>query len=207
VDPGFFMVETVMTARFKAPLAVAALVLTFASAPALAQDSSWFVGVGIGYLKSDEACPGATVGAACDDKATTWKIFGGYRFNSYLGIELGLSDMGDWPASVSGLGAATAKLRVFETVLVGTLPLGQYFSVYGKAGAYQWDADYKFPAGVAGSADSNDKDLTYGAGVRINFTRNAALRLEWQRYNNLGDAATTGRFNADVFGAGALISF
>ena len=207
MDPGFFLSETQMIARFKAPLAVVALVFSFASTSALAQDYNWFVGVSVSYLKSDVACPGATVGAACDDKATTWKLFGGYQFNSYLGIELGLSDMGDWPASVSGLGPATAKFRVFETVLVGTLPLGKRFSLFGKAGAYQWDADYTFPAGVAGSADSNDKDLTYGAGVRINFTRNAALRLEWQRYNKLGDPATTGRFDADTFGVGALVSF
>jgi OOP family OmpA-OmpF porin len=115
--------------------------------------------------------------------------------------------MGDWPASVTGLGAATAKLRVFETVLVGTLPLSQRFSIYGKGGIYQWDADYEFPAGVAGSADANGKDYTYGAGVKFNVTRNTALRLEWQRYNKVADPATTGSFNADVFGVGALISF
>jgi len=201
------MDETTMIAHIKAPLAVLALALGFASTPALAQESSWYVGLGIGYLKSDEGCPGAATGATCDDKATTWKIFGGYQFNSYLGIELGLSDMGDWPASVTGLGPATAKFRVFETVLVGTLPLGQRFSVYGKAGAYQWDADYEFPAGVAGSADANGNDYTVGAGVKFNFTRNTALRLEWQRYNKVGDRATTGSFNADVFGVGALVSF
>lgn len=193
--------------RFKPFLTAAALATGLASTPALAQDSSWFVGVGISYLKSDEACPGAAAGAACDDKATTWKIFGGYQFNSYLGIELGLSDMGDWPASVTGLGAATAKLRVFETVFVGTLPLSQRFSIYGKGGIYQWDADYKFPAGVGGSADADGNDFTFGAGVRINFTRNTALRLEWQRYNKLGDPATTGRFNADALGVSALVSF
>lgn len=193
--------------RFKPFLTAAALASGLASTPALAQDSSWFVGVGISYLKSDEACPGAAAGAACDDKATTWKIFGGYQFNSYLGIELGLSDMGDWPASVTGLGAATAKLRVFETVFVGTLPLSQRFSIYGKGGIYQWDADYIFPAGVGGSADADGNDFTFGAGVRINFTRNTALRLEWQRYNKLGDPATTGRFNADALGVSALVSF
>lgn len=196
-----------MIARIQLPLALAALVLATASAPATAQHPGWFAGVGIGYLKADESCPGAAPGAGCDDKATTWKIFGGYQFNPYLGFELGLSDMGDWPASVAGLGAATAKFRVFEAVLVGTLPLGQHFSLYGKAGAYMWDADYEFPAGVAGGADSDGNDLTYGVGLRYHVTRNASLRLEWQRYNKLGDPAMTGRFNADVFGVGALLSF
>jgi OOP family OmpA-OmpF porin len=92
-------------------------------------------------------------------------------------------------------------------LLVATLPVSQHLSLYGKAGIFQWDADFDFPAGVAGSADANGKDYTYGLGVRYNLTRNAALRLEWQRYDDVGDPATTGRFKADVFGVSALISF
>jgi len=88
-----------MIARIKPPLAIAALVLATASAPAPAQDMGWFVGLGIGYLKADDECPGAAVCSACDDKATTWKIFGGYQFNPYLGFELGLSDAGQSPMS------------------------------------------------------------------------------------------------------------
>jgi len=199
---------TSMKVRIKPLLAAVAFMLAAISVPAPAQDGGWFAGLGIGYLKFDDGCPGtAATGAACDDKDTTWKLFGGYQFNAYLGVELGLADMGDRPATVTGLGPATAKFRVFETLLVGTLPLNQHFSVYGKAGIYQWDVDFEFPAGVAGSADANGNDYTVGLGVRYNFTRNAALRLEWQRYNSMGDRNTTGRFNADVFGVGALVSF
>jgi opacity protein-like surface antigen len=201
------MGATMMIARIKPPLAIAALVLATASTPAPAQELGWFAGLGIGYLKADEACPGASAGAGCDDKATTWKIFGGYQFNPYLGFELGLSDMGDWPASVAGLGAATAKFRVFEMTLVGTYPLSKRFDVYGKAGVFMWDADLEFPAGVAGGADADGNDYTYGLGLRVHVTPNAALRLEWQRYNNLGEQNMTGRFNADVFGIGALLRF
>ena len=43
--------------------------------------------------------------------------------------------------------------------------------------------------------------------MRYHVTRNAVLRLEWQRYNNLGERSMTGRFNADVFGVGALLRF
>lgn len=194
-----------MIAHIKPRLALVALVLATASAPA--QDLGWFAGLGIGYLKADDECPGAAVGAACDDKATVWKMFGGYQFNPYLGFELGLSDMGDWPASVAGLGAATAKIRVFEVVLVGIYPLSTRVDVYGKAGVFTWDGDFEFPAGAAGGADADGNDYTYGLGLRVHVTRNAALRLEWQRYNNLGEQSMTGRFDADVFGVGALLRF
>lgn len=197
-----------MMLRTKPFLAVVALALTAVSTPALSQDAGWFAGLGIGQMETDDACPGtAAPGVSCSEKDTTWKIFGGYQFNSYLGYELGLVDLGERSASLGALGPATAKFRIFELLLVGTLPVSQRFAVYGKAGIFQWDADFELPAGVAGSADANGNDYTYGLGVKYHFTRNAALRLEWQRYNEVGDPSMTGRFNVDVFGVNALISF
>ncbi|MGH8660556.1 MAG: outer membrane beta-barrel protein [Burkholderiales bacterium] len=189
-------------------LAAIALMPAAIPAAALAQDARWFAGVGIGYLKTDDACPAtAAPGGTCEDKDTTWKIFGGYQFSSYFGYEVGLADLGERPASFSGLGAASARFRIFELLLVGTLPVSREFAVYAKAGAFGWDADYTFAPGVAASADANGTDFTFGIGVTYRLTRNAALRLEWQRYRDIGDPATTGTFDADVFGVGALIRF
>lgn len=175
---------------------------------ALAQDANWFVGFGIGQMKTDGACPvNAAPGTDCEEKNTSWKIVGGYQFNTYLGVELGLDDFGNLPASVSGIGSASVSFRIFELTLVGTLPLSQRTSVYAKAGIFQWNADYDFEVGNSAFGDASGKDYTYGLGVKYQLTRNTALRLEWQRYNNVGDPATTGKFNADVLGAGAVLSF
>lgn len=187
---------------------LSAVALMLASAPALPQDTSWFVGLGIGHMKTSDDCPvTAAPGANCEDEDTTWKIFGGYQFNTYLGVELGLVDMGERPASLSGLGPASAKLRIFEVTLVGTVPVGQRTSAYAKAGIFQWDADFELPAGGSGYADANGNDYTYGLGVKYQLTRNSALRLEWQHYDDVGDRGTTGKFSVDVFGVGALFSF
>lgn len=197
-----------MNRRTRISLAALTLTLVSAPTPACAQEAGWLFGFGFGYQKSDDNCPAAaTAVVPCDDKGTTWKIFGGYQFNSYLGVEIGLVDLGDRPAFVSGFGVASAQFRIFETLIVATLPLGERFAFYGKAGIYQWDADFEFNPPVAGSADANGNDYTYGLGVKFNVTRNAALRLEWQRYEDVGDPATTGRFKADVFGVNALIRF
>lgn len=195
-----------MKLRFKRLLTTALSVPCMACAPALAQD--WFVGLGTGHLKTGDACPAGSVpGATCEDKDTTWKIFGGYQFNSYLGYELGLVNLQERPASLPGIGPLPARLRVFEVSVVGTIPVSRSFSLYGKAGIFHWDADYQLPPGFTGPADANGSDYTYGLGVKYNFTRSFALRLEWQRYDDVGDPATTGRFEADTFGIGALISF
>jgi OmpA-OmpF porin, OOP family len=193
--------------RFKPFLFAALLMLGAVPAPALSQ-TGWYVGLGAGQLKTGDECPtGAAPGANCEDKDSVWKLFGGYQFNQYLGYELAISDMGQRSASLAGIGVATARFRFFEIALTGTLPLGQRLSAYGKAGIFTWDIDYDLPPGFIGSADSNGNDYTFGLGVKYQFTRNFAMRVEWQRYNNVGDPATTGRFDADTFGLGALISF
>lgn len=184
-------------------LVAAGLALGALPVPALSQDASWYVGLGAGRLKADECSPPP---ASCSDADTAWKLFGGYQFNQYLGYELAIADMGTRPATLAGIGPATANFRFFEFTLTGTLPLGQRLAAYAKAGIFTWDIDYDLPASFAGSADSNGNDYTFGLGLRYHFTRNFALRLEWQRYNDVGDAAT-GRFNADTFGVGALVSF
>jgi OmpA-OmpF porin, OOP family len=193
--------------RFKAFLFAAVLVLGAVPAPALSQ-AGWYVGLGAGRLKTGDECPtGAAPGASCEDEDTAWKLFGGYQFNPYLGYELAIADMGQRSASLSGIGVVTARFRFFETVLTGTLPMGQRLSAYAKAGIFAWDIDYDLPPGFIGSADSNGNDYTFGLGVKYRFTRSFALRLEWQRYNDVGEPTTTGRFNADTFGIGALLSF
>ena len=197
-----------MISRISPVLAAVALLLAAVPTAAPAQDAGWYVGLGIGRARSDDGCTGsAPPGITCNDKDTTWKIFGGYNINAYLGVELGLVDLGERPAFVTGLGPATAKFRVFETLLVGTLPIGERFSIYGKAGIFQWDADYSFAPGSAGGADSTGKDYTVGLGVKYHVYRNAAVRLEVQRYNKVGDASMTGRFDVDVFALGALVRF
>jgi len=189
-------------------LAAVAFMLAAVPTAALAQDAGWFAGAAIGYMKTGDACPAAAVtGVACDDQGPTWKIFGGYQFNSYFGYEFGVADMGDRAASFSGIGLATAKFRVVDFLLVGTMPVSQQLSVYAKAGVFAWDADYTFAPGISASADANGGDYTFGIGVAYNVTRNASLRLEWQRYNKVGDAGTTGKFDVDVFGLGALFKF
>jgi OOP family OmpA-OmpF porin len=190
--------------RFKPLLIAALLVLGAVPRPALPQDAGWYVGLGAGHLKPDECSPAP---AACDDKDTSWKLFGGYQFNRYFGYEIAIADMGKRTASLAGIGAATANFRFFEMTLTGTLPLGERLSAYGKAGIFTWDIDYDLPPGFIGSADSHGNDYTFGLGVKYQFTRNFAMRVEWQRYNDVGDPAATGRFNADTFGIGALVSF
>lgn len=174
-----------------------ALLLAAISAPALAQESGWYGGLGIGQSEFKEGC--GIVAVACDDKDTAWSIFGGYQFNANLGAELGYTDLGDATAAGASLGA-----KGFELTGVGTVPLNQQFALYGKLGFYRWDVDATRPGA---SFSETGTDPTFGAGVKFNLTRTFALRAQWQRYQDLGDSATTGTSDADVIGVSGVLKF
>lgn len=173
------------------------LALAAASTPALSQqDAGWYGGLGIGQSEFKDGCTGLT---GCDDKDTAFNIFGGYQFNQNLGAELGYTDLGEVSAAGAGVEA-----KGFELTAVGTLPINQQFAVYGKLGFYRWDVDASAPGA---SFSETGTDPTYGVGVKYNLTRNFALRAHWQRYQDLGDDATTGSSDADVIGVSGVLRF
>jgi len=182
--------------------------LVAASTPALSQDTGWYGGIGIGQSKFKDSCSGVSgPGIACEEKDTAWKIFGGYQFNRNFAGEFGYTDLGKTTLSISGFGSASIGARGFELSGVGMLPVSQQFSVYGRLGLFHWDVDFKDGTGLVGSASASGTDLTYGLGASFSFTKNSALRLEWQKYQDVGDTNSTGSGDITVIGVGLAVKF
>lgn len=185
-----------------------------AATSALAQDVGFYAGGAVGQAKAKDSCSGITgagfVGG-CDDKDTAWKIFGGYQFSRHLGVEAGYVDLGEFTASGTILGApaaASAEAKGLEVVAVGTIPFTQQLAAYGKAGAFRWDVDTRAAVGAAAAGGGDDGvDFTYGVGLKYDFTRNLAARLEFQRYNNVGETNTTGQSDVNLWTLGVMFKF
>lgn len=207
-----------MTTEMNRKLFPAAIALSglLAGAPAALaqQDAGFYAGGAIGQAKAKDACTGlggTGFAGSCDDKDTAWKIFGGYQFNRNLGAELGYVDLGEFTASGTFLGApATASIEAkgVELVGVGTIPFTPQLAAYGKAGIFRWDVDSSARVG-AGAAAANDDgtDFTFGVGLKYDFTRNLAARLEFQRYNNVGETNTTGQSDVNLWTLGVMFRF
>jgi len=182
-------------------------------APAMAQDAGFYLGGAVGQSRLKDACEGLTI--ACDEKDTGWKVFAGYQFNRYLGIEGGYVDLGKASASgtITGVGVTgNAEVKGWELLGVGTLPIANNFSAYGKVGFFRWDLDVSATAVVPGfavstSASDDGTDMTFGVGLKYEFTRNVAARLEWQRYNDIGGSNTGGKSDVDLFSLGVVFKF
>jgi OOP family OmpA-OmpF porin len=178
----------------------------FAQARGAAADTGWYVGGSFGQSTTDCNVP---AGFSCDDKDTAWKIFGGYQINRNFAAEAGYSQLGEVTATGGGVNAK-AKATAWDLVGVGSYPLSNQFSIYGKLGFY--NGEVKVSSNVAGgSGKKTTTDLTYGAGVQYNFSRNLGLRGEWQRYASAKQPATTvtveDKSDVDVLSIGVVYKF
>jgi OmpA-OmpF porin, OOP family len=169
--------------------------------PAFAQDQGWYIGASLGQSKAKDGCD--DVVGSCDDKDSAWRILGGYQFNKNLAVEFGYTDLGEVSGDETGFGAFSVESNVFELVAVGSWPFADKFSLYGKLGLYRGDTD----ASAAGiSVSESNTDLTYGIGLRWDFTKNLGARLEYQIYGDVG-GGDIGESDAEVISLGVIWKF
>ena len=209
---------------------LAALVLAGGSVAALAADSGWYAGVGVGGSKAKDFPSAAEVDAmlladygivatsTADDTGTAWKLFAGYRFNKNFALEGGYADLGkatfDSIVTVPAAGTVSLawKAKAWSLAAVGILPVTDQFEVFGKVGAHRWDLDASVAVAggggaAAGSADDSGSSWLYGVGASYSFTKNMAVRAEWERYGKVGDEDNTGRSDIDVWSLGIQYKF
>jgi opacity protein-like surface antigen len=202
-----------------------ALAIAAATTPAWSQQapSKFYAGASLGQSKFKGACDSDSGIALsnCKDSDTAWKIFGGYQFTPYLGLEVGYNDFGrissDASVVVGGstfAGNAKIEATAFELTGIGSLPLGHQFSLYGKLGVYYAEtkssADIRQTtapfASASASASDNNTNLTFGFGARYDIMRNIAVRAEWQRFSKVG-SDSTGKGDIEVLAIGGLYRF
>src|SRR5687767_10640207 len=94
------------------------------SAAAQSSVNSWYIGGTLGQAELKDACAGVS---DCDEKDTAWRILGGYQFNRHFAAELGYHDLGEASAP-----AGTSEANAWELVGIGSYPIANQFSIYGK---------------------------------------------------------------------------
>ena len=167
-------------------------------------ETGWYLGGNIGQSKVKDGCSGlGGTGISCDDKDTAFKILGGYNINRNFAAELGYTDFGK--AKASGLGLTDEfKATAWELSGIGSYPVANQFSVFGRLGLYF--ADAKENTNFVGNFKHTNNDLTYGFGVRYDFSREVGVRGEWQRYSKVG-GGDIGKSDVDVISVGVVWNF
>ena len=175
-------------------LIAAAFAAACFAGPAAAQlnTSAVYVGAVYGRMHFDNVC---SPGTECDNRSNGGGFFGGLQFSRYIAVEAAWRDLGH--ASVGG---GNVKATATEADAVVNLPIYRSFSLLGRLGVFHAD--------MRGEGKSERKNGgTFGWGGQIDFSRNFATRLEWQRYPKLGGGSFGAETNVDAISLAALVRF
>lgn len=148
-------------------IAIAAA-LVIASSTAIAGGTSKF------YAGADV---GTTKGEGDANQETGFGVFGGYQFNQYIAVEAGVRRLVDQNESVNGVNV-DGHLDQLSLSAVGTMPLSNGFSVFGRLGANR--VSIKASGGGFTYKDHANRGL-YGIGVAYSFSPAISARLEVQK--------------------------
>lgn len=156
--------------------------------------------------------------SSIDDSDSTWGAYVGYQWNRYFAVEAGYVDLGqgfyetgltvgdaDPDDLIDGGGpfdaAVTAKFRSSGPTLaaVGMLPFGDKFEAHGRVGVLfartrlgfsLLDSENGDSTVVFGEYSDSSKDLFAGIGASWNINPSYALRVDYERFLDVGDENT-----------------
>ena len=173
---------------------------------------NFYAGASFGQTKAKSVCNGVVAaGLSCDDSDTAGRIFGGYQFNRNFALELAYAELGK--VNASGVVATVPqsgnwKARSWDMMAVGIMPLSEQFSLLGKLGVALWRLDSTLtPTGIGSVQQSpSGTSATYAVGGQYDFTQRVGMRVEWQKYKDIGNDAGV-KSDVAVFSLGALYKF
>lgn len=163
-------------------------------------------------LDAELIADGATnINSTFDTKDTAYKLLFGYQFNPHLGIEGGYVDLSKTKYTVSatqGNGTLVWKAKGLLASAVGTLPINDSFGVFAKLTAFR--SEVAWTASATGTLDFNESwsgakwKAAYGVGAAYNLNKKIGLRLEYERFDKLGDVNSD---NVELVSAGVVYKF
>jgi OmpA-OmpF porin, OOP family len=157
-----------------------------------------------------------------DDSDQAWGVTVGYRWNPYVAAELSYVNFGEtfYRADlVLTDGVVVAEEQFSQRLeasgatlgVLGMLPLGEQFDLHAIAGILFSDARFRtriesesLPGGfLSEEHKSSEKEYFVGVGASWNINPSYSLRVQWQRYFNVGQG-TMGEADIDLVMASVL---
>jgi len=165
-----------------AAVAIAALTPSLAFA-----DKGLFVAASVGSAELSESFDGFDV----DADSTAYRFTVGWRFNDYLAIDGGYHNFGRFDQTFDDAGTpidVSLKADGFTLGAIGSLPIGDRFSLFARAGAFFWDGDAEI--NNVSAASPEDTNFYFGAGARLALTERLSATVDGSRYDLDGTDST-----------------
>jgi OOP family OmpA-OmpF porin len=173
------------------------------------------------------------ISSSFDDKDTAWKGFVGYQATPWLALEASYADLGKHSTDTTFLGGdpptpaeviIRREVKGFGLDLVLSTPVWHAVSLFGRVGIFRAEIDASAQLGGNvvfnnGNGESfrtttqKENVTRFGVGAEAPIAPNTAVRLEWERYSNVGKkfaigaSGTTGEADTDTVTLGVLYRF
>lgn len=157
-----------------------------AAAQAQENESGFYAGAGVGTfdVEIDDFDDVDDTIDRYDSDDTAWKAFAGWRMNEYLGFELAYVNLGSPDDEIAPGTRLTLETDGFAPYVVGTLPLGDWFELFAKAGYYWYDTEARLSTPLGSTSDSESNEtFTWSAGAGLNVFERVNFRLEYEQFD------------------------
>jgi opacity protein-like surface antigen len=213
--------ENTRMKRLAVMLGTAILLLAGVAPVALAAESGWYTGAGLGASRGElkdgvvDQLNSVSNSITRDRDSLMWKVFLGYNFTSFVALEASAFNLGEFSMSgdIPGVGMSSARTEFWggSVDALALLPLGNW-RLFGRAGVVYGKTDVHANFGSGLPANSEEWNVGYkvGAGVGYEFASGVAFRAEWEHYridNVLEDDPTGVDLDVDVVSASVLYRF
>lgn len=170
-----------------------AVLLSAVVVPAVAADM--YAGVRVGKDKNSYDNSTLTT-----DNPTALGVFGGYSFNPNFAVEAEYINLGEVKN-----GVFSAKSDGFSVSGVGSYPINEQFSLFGKLGYAMLTSKF---SGGASVPDRKSNAVTYGLGGQYNVSPSVGVRLGWDKYKFNGSTnGVQANGNANLYSIGGVFKF
>jgi OOP family OmpA-OmpF porin len=160
--------------------ALGAIITALAVLPlAASAESGFFFAASVGSSTFEDDIDGLVI----DTDTTAYRLTGGFQVGDYFGLEAGYHSFGKYDEQFDVGGAVTnVELRAdgYTLGLMGGVPLSETFSLFGRGGAFFWDAEARIDDIIVAFPD--DTDWYYGAGADFKVNPRFSLIGDWTRY-------------------------
>lgn len=172
------------------------------SSPAQADPNDGIVGAyaRIEVGTSHFGLSGAAIRSGADEHGQAAKVFGGYRFDSGLGIEMGYAALGSFSEVIAVGGDSvrqSLKARSVFAAATGRWPLGDSFALRGRLGLSSGRVFGTDRLAPPDQRIGTKVSPMIGLGVEYRPRSNVALTLNYDDYGRLSNAV---KADALVFG-------
>lgn len=119
------------------------------------------------------------------DSASSYSLAAGYSITDYLATEIAYVDLLDTKNNTKP--AASFAVDGINLSVILSADIGQKFGVFGKVGAFFWDARLDDPSLIARQKDDGT-DMSIGFGFDYNITDKVEINLVLQKFKLDDDA-------------------